>query len=64
MRLESFFGGFAKLWVPFWGPYNKDPNILGSILGSLDFGKLSFITPINHKWKGLGFRILGLGFRI
>ena len=26
-------GGFPKLGVPFWGPYNKDYRILGSILG-------------------------------
>ena len=25
-------GGFAKLGVPFGGPYNQDYNILGSIL--------------------------------
>ena len=25
------YGSFPKLWVPFWGPYNKDFSILGSI---------------------------------
>ena len=30
---------FPKIWgALFWGPYNKDPTILGSILGSLIFG--------------------------
>ena len=29
------YGGFTKSRVPFWGPNNKDYNILGSILGPL-----------------------------
>ena len=33
-------GGFPKLGVPFWGPHNKAYNILGSILGYPNFGKL------------------------
>ena len=33
-------GAFSKLGVPFWGPYNKDYSILGSILGCPNFGKL------------------------
>ena len=37
-------GGFPKLGVPFGGPYDncydKDYRILGSILGSPNFGKL------------------------
>ena len=33
-------GGFPKLGVLFGGPYNKDYNILGSILGFPYFGKL------------------------
>ena len=36
------YGSFPKLWVPFWGPYNKDCGILGSILGSPYFGKLPY----------------------
>ena len=33
-------GSFPKLGYHFGGPYNKDYNILGSILGSPYFGKL------------------------
>ena len=34
-------GGFPKIrGYPFKGPYNKDYNVLGSILGSPYFGKL------------------------
>ena len=34
-------GGFSKISGAFWGgPYNKDNNILGSILGSPYLGKL------------------------
>ena len=32
--IQGTNGGFPKLGVPFWGPYNKDYSILGSILGS------------------------------
>ena len=35
-------GGFPNLGVPFWGPHNKDYNILGSILGFPYFGKLPY----------------------
>ena len=35
-------GGFKKLEVPFWRPYNKDWSILGSIKGSPYFGKLPY----------------------
>ena len=40
------FGGFPKLGVPFWGPSNKDYSILGSILGSPQFGKLPFVENL------------------
>ena len=36
------YGGFPKLGVPFWGPYNKDYSILGSRMGSPYFGKLPY----------------------
>ena len=33
------FRGFPKLWVPFWGPYNKDYSIWGPpILGNYHLG--------------------------
>ena len=35
-----------KLGVPFWGVYNKDYSILGSILGSPDFGKLPYLWVV------------------
>ena len=38
------YGDFPKLGVPFWGPNNKDYSILGSILGSLYFGKLPYVA--------------------
>ena len=38
----SLYGGFPKLEVPFWGPYNKDHTSLGSILGYPNFGKLPY----------------------
>ena len=37
-----FLWGFPKLEVPFWGLYDKDHSIFGSILGSPYFGKLPF----------------------
>ena len=37
------FGGFLKLGVPFGGPHNEEYSILGSMLGSLYFGKLPFV---------------------
>ena len=49
-------------------PVKKDPNISGSILGSLYLGKLSCVTlpkTTNGRIQGIGFwDILGLGFRI
>ena len=42
--------GFSELGVSFWGPYNKDYSILGSILGSPFLGKL----PVG---KGVGRRL-------
>ena len=33
--------GFPKLGIPFWGPYNQDYSILGSILEPRYFGKLA-----------------------
>ena len=36
-------GNFPRLGVPFWGPYNEDYSILGSILGSPYYlGKLPY----------------------
>ena len=47
-------GGFPKLGVPFGGPNNKDYGILGSILGSPHFGKLSNERAMNQGfWVGL-----------
>ena len=40
--------GFLKLGVPFWGPHNKDHNILGSILGSPNFGKLPLSIQVRN----------------
>ena len=32
--MEVYMGGFPKIrGTSFWGPHNKDPSILGSILG-------------------------------
>ena len=61
------FGSFPKLGVPFWGVYNKDYRILGSIVGSPDFGKLPFIvmlvtislTPSSLKLNSARLRLLG-----
>ena len=36
------FGGLPKLGAFSWGPYNSDHRILGSILGSPDFGQQPF----------------------
>ena len=36
------WGVSAKKRVPFWGPYNKDCSIVGSILGFAYFGKLPY----------------------
>ena len=40
--LKGLYVGFPKLGVPVWGPHSKDYSILGSILGSPDFGKQPF----------------------
>ena len=40
-----------ELWVPFWGPHNKDYSILGSILGYPNFGKLAY-SPKASDWFG------------
>ena len=40
------YKGFPELGVAFWGPYNKDYSILGSILGSPYFEKLPYTRCI------------------
>ena len=40
LQPKLLMGSSPKLGVPFWGPHNKDDNILGSILGSPYLGKL------------------------
>ena len=40
------YKGLPKLGVPFWGPYNKDYSILGSIMGSPYFGKLPYSKSV------------------
>ena len=46
------------------GPYNKDYSILGSILGSLNFGKLPYIYIYIHRVRlkqieyGFGYIII------
>ena len=52
-------GSFLKLAVPFWGSHNKDYGILGFILGSPFFGKLSPIKQIRSTW--LTLRVLHNG---
>ena len=43
-------GGFLKLGVPLWGPFNKDCSILGSILGSPYLGKLpNSVCPLSPE---------------
>ena len=47
----DFMWGFPKIGgTLFWGPYNKDPTIEGTILGSPIFGNSHF-----------AFRVQGLG---
>ena len=48
--------GFAKLGVPYWGPYNKDYSRLGSILGSPHFVKLPNISVYQVR-LGLGWDV-------
>ena len=37
---DTYMGGFRKLGAPFYGgSYSKDYSILGSILGSPNFGE-------------------------
>ena len=43
--LAEAHGGFPKLGVPLGDPYNKEDNILGSILGSPHFRKLQHEEP-------------------
>ena len=45
--MHCLTGGFPKLGVPFWGPNNKDHNILVSILVSPFLGKLPTV-----EWEG------------
>ena len=44
-RRINLCGGFPQLGFPFWGPYNKDGSILGSIWGSRCFGKHMGVVP-------------------
>ena len=61
-------GGFPEIrGTLFWGPYNKDYSICGSILGSPHFGKLPYrpqdIVSLGTPEKGpqfVGIRLLGL----
>ena len=52
---KNRYDSFPKL--PFWGPYNKDSGILGSILGSLDFGKLPYRVGSGPNVAGGGGRV-------
>ena len=45
----SHIRGFPKLRVPFGDPYRMDFNILGSMLGSLEFGREATITTSRKK---------------
>ena len=40
---RKLFGGYPELGVPYWGRYNKEYSMLGSILGSLYVGKFTFL---------------------
>ena len=44
--VDSLCGSFPILGVPFWGHHKQDKHILGSILGSPDFGKLPCLVSI------------------
>ena len=41
--MPEAFGGYPELGVAYWGRYNKDYSMLGSILGSPYVGKLNFL---------------------
>ena len=58
---------FPKLGVPYliWGPYNKDPTIYGTILGSPNFGTAHLVAVVGPQGLGFrGLRFTGLGFRV
>ena len=45
--------GLSENWgALFWGPYNKDPTIEGTILGSPIFGNPHIVAA----FEGFGFR--------
>ena len=45
--VSTIYGGFPKLGgYPFGSPNNKDYSILGSILGSPNFGKLPYVCQL------------------
>ena len=50
----------------FGGPYNKDPTIKGTILGSLIFGNphMRGLIGCLLGFTGLGLRVVGVGFRV
>ena len=43
------YGGFQKSGVPFWGPYNQNYSILGSIMGSPHVWKRKYAQGVFQK---------------
>ena len=40
----------------FWGPYNRDPTISGTVLGSPIFGNSHILTGLAFGFRVAGFR--------
>ena len=67
MQLWKVIGEFPKIeGTLFWGPYNKDPTISGTILGSPIFGNSHTLLSCGSSWDvcsggGSPFKKLGRG---
>ena len=40
----------------FWGPYNKDPSILGTILGPPIFGTPQTDPEAKPPWRSMSYK--------
>ena len=62
-------GSFPKLGYPYWGPYNKDYSILGSILGPPILGNyhvaaVQAMVRVSERQRLRKMQIEGWSFRM
>ena len=68
LPVENLMGVSENEGTLFWGPYNKDPSIWGTRLGSPVFGnslmwKSRKSVDVAHSWGGLNSDLWVLDFR-